>query len=449
MPQADQDRPREEQDGDLIWARDDVVITAGPNRDTVLTYYVKVVGTEEIFELGEVEYVVWRQFEGGRSIEAAERAAVQRLGDQFRARFRGLAAELAMRGLLQGAVPDSLIAAFSADPRARQVRLQYQVDPVERDPDWPFYRFSLFDPNRLFGVLARWFGFFRHAAWPIGFAAFLGGLVLIKHSAELHADFPPTVLTAYGIPHLLVMLLTVKLLRAVVMATTVRYYGARIRFFSLDLLFGFWPRIRVDRRGLLQLKRTPQLWAHSARTFAQLAFFGFGALGWWWFRGDGTIKSALSLVICQAGVIELIISALPFLGGGKTEIYYWFCAYFEEPFLRERAQAALRGVFSRQAGALDLEPLERSALIAYGLSMVASIVLVSYFVINLLMAWTGQFRGSGFGLFLVLCVMFGLWFVTRRSRRQRKEAAHLERRERRRSARRRRGTPQFAPLTEK
>lgn len=445
MLQRDRERPRTRDERDLIWTREDVIVTAGQDPRTGRpTYYVKLTETDEIFELGEVEHEVWQQFADGCSLDAAERAVAERMGSEFRPKFRSLVAEFAMRGLLRGAIPDELLEEFAADPRARRVHLQYQIDPNERDPTRPYYRFPLFDANRLFGQLAKWFWFLKYSIWPIGLATVVAGLVLIKHSVELHADFPPKVLTAYGIPHGLFTLITINIARNVVMGAVIRHYGARVRVFSLDLRFGFWPRFHVDKRGMLRLKRTPQLWAHSSTFFVRLAFFSFGALGWWAFRGDGTTKSALFLLACQAGLIDMIVSALPFF---KSETYYWFAAYFEEPFLRERAQAALRSVFSRRTNPFDLPPIERTALVAYGLSMVASLLLVAYSVANLFMAWTGRYRGTGLALYLAVCAMFAFWLVMRRARRQKKETAQAEKRERRRQGRRDRAA-EFAPLAE-
>lgn len=433
MLQPDGNGRRERQERGLIWAREDVVVSSGQNpRTDAQVYYVKLTETDEIFELGDVEHQVWRQFQGGQSLDAAERAAVGHMGREFRSRFRSLVAELAMRGLLYGEIPGELRDEFAADPRARRVQLQFQIDPDGHDPPHPSYRYPLFDANRPFGLLANWFGFLRYAVWPIGFAGIVAGLVLIKHSVEFHADFPPKVLSGYGIPHVLVMLLTVKLARTLVIGVVMRYYGIRIRVLALDLIFGFWPRFFIDRRSLLRLKRAPQLWAHSSTFFVQLSFFAFGTLGWWWFRGDGTIKSGLCLVMCQAGLFTLIISALPFF---KNENYHWFCAYFEEPFLRERAQTALRSVFSRKISAFNLPSVERTALITYGLSMFASLLLVAYSLANLFMLWTGKYRGAGLALYLALCGLFVLWFVIRHSKKQRRVATRMERRDRRRSRR--------------
>jgi hypothetical protein len=443
MP-LDREPRREQGSRDLIWARDDVVVTSGVNRSGVLTYYIKVAETEEIFELGEVEYSVWEQFLSGKSLEAAERAAVEGQSREFRSRFRGLVAELAIRGLLHGAIPDELLAEFAAQPRARQVRLQHQVDPDEKGLRWNFNRIRLFEPNRPFSLLARWFGFMKHAVWPIVFAAFLGGLVLIKHLPELGADMHSlqgTGLVGMGIPHILLMLFTIKLLRNIVEAAVIRYYRAEIRVFSIDFLFGFWPRFHIDKKATLRLARTPQLWVHSSPTFVRMFFFGFGALGWWWFRGDGTLKSELCLLMCRSGLFDMMLSMLPFRrGAGKNESYYWISAYFEEPFLRERALAALRSLFSRRIGAPELGPIERAALLAYGLSMVASAILIAYIVVALIMTLTGEYRGAGITLFVASCLVFGVW-KTMAWRIKRTSIA--EKREQRRAGRSRQSAPQM------
>src|SRR5688572_9105253 len=100
MPQPDRDQPPEKADGGLIWARDDVVVTSGVNRDGLRTHYIKITETEEIFELGDAEYSVWQEFVGGQSLEHAEHAIVEQLGSEFGSSFRSLVAELAIRGLL-------------------------------------------------------------------------------------------------------------------------------------------------------------------------------------------------------------------------------------------------------------------------------------------------------------------------------------------------------------
>ena len=447
MPQRDGDRRRGKDGDGLIWAREDVVVTSALHPQSGhRSYFVKVTETDEIFELGEVEYQIWKAFEGGLSLAAAERELAARLDGESSKKLRGLVAELALRGLLQGDIPDELFEEFAEDPRVRRLQLRYPIEPDGGDPARPYFRFLLFDPNPPFAALARWFGFLRHLRWPIVIAAVLACLVLIKHSYELGVDFPPTILYANGIPHCLFTLLTINLVRTLVMGSVIRHYGARMRFFSIDLRFGIWPRFHVDKRGMMLLKRTPQLWSHSSPFFVRLGFFGFGTLGWWWFRGNGSILSPFCLLLSQAGLIDLAISAQPFF---KNETYAWICAYFEEPYLNERAVAALRSVFLGKASPFDLPPIEKAALTAYGVSVVFCLMLVAYFVVTLFMGYTGKYRGVGLSLFLMLCLLFSFWIMARRNRKKRTQAIRVARRAQRRLVRSGAGgAPEFAPLIE-
>jgi hypothetical protein len=426
----------------LIWTRDDVIATSATDlRTSLLTHYLKVIETDEIFELGEVEHEVWQQFRDGQTLEAAERDAAARHGEDFRKVFRGLVAELAIRGLLRGAIPVRLLHEYRLE--TGDERLRYQIDPNYKDPDWPYYRIELFDPDPVCSRLARWFWFAKYLIWPILFFALVGGMVLIKHSAELSADSPPELLSQYGIPHFLFTLFTLNFLRNIVMGAVIRHFGGRMRYFSLDFRFGFFPRFRADKRGMFRLKRTPQLWAHSSPFFIRMAFFGLGAIAWWTYRGDGTIRSSLGLIACQAGLVDLLISALPIF---KSETYYWFCAYFEEPFLRERALAALRGLFSRARGPFDVPPVERTALIAYGVSFIASGLLIAYSIVNIFMAWTGKLRGTGFALYLTIVLLVLFYIASRLARVRNREAQQAERRARRRQGRR--GSARLSPSGE-
>lgn len=418
----------------LIWTRKNVIVTTGRDpRSGRQTYYIKFVETDEIFELGEIEYRIWKAFEHGVSLDAAESWVAAHLGDQYSDNLRGFVAELALRGLLEGGIPRELLKEFTDNPRLQSLQLRFPIDPEGRDPAPPYYRFLLFEPNAVFSRMARWLAFMKHSRWPIVFIAVLGGFTMLKHTYEFHLDFPPTLLSTYGIPHALFTILTINLVRCVTMGVVMRHYGARVRYFSLDIVFGVWPRFHVDKKGMLRLKRTPQLWAHSSPFFVRLAFFGGGALGWWWFRQNGSILSPLFLLAAWAGLADMVISAQPFL---KSETYYWFCAYFDEPYLHDRAIDAVRSVFLGKKSPFDLRPIEKAALTAYALSVVISSLLVVYFVIGLAIGYTGKYRGVGLAIYLGIIALFTYWFIQRQARRRRTQATRAARRRRRRNERR-------------
>ena len=439
--------PQHQDTDQSIWAREDVIVTSAREPQSGRRIHlVKVLETEEIFELGEPEYRIWKEFEGGRSLVAVEGAVAARLGDQYSDNLRRFVAELAMRGLLYGAPLDEIVDEFSEDPVARQLRLRYPIEPDGRELIRPYNRILLFDPNEPFAALARCFWFVKYLVWPIVFASIVAGLLLIKHFTELSQDFPPTVLSAYGIPHGVFTLFTINLTRIIVMGAVIRHYGARMRFFSLDFKFGIWPRFHVDKRGMLRLRRTPQLWSHSSPFFVRLAFFSGGAFGWWWFRENGSILSQLFLLVCQAGAADMACAAQPLF---KNETYYWMCVYFEEPYLNERAVDALRRVFRGQINPLRLPQQEKAALVIYAGAILFSILLCGYIVITMFARLTGNYRGVGLASFLGLCGLFSIWFMARRARARRQREAHDDRRSVRRTFRRTiRREPELAPLEE-
>src|SRR5271170_5077501 len=171
MAERDAEDPGGVDDRNVIRMRDDVVVTSAPDGKGGRTHYVKISGTGEIFELGQDEFDIWKQFEGGTSLEAAEDVAATRFGDGFREKLRVFVADLAMRGLLSGDFPPGLIEGSEQDaPGAARAFL---IDPHKRfrRPRW--YRFVLMDPNNFFAFLARWLAFLRYLCWPLVFTAAL------------------------------------------------------------------------------------------------------------------------------------------------------------------------------------------------------------------------------------------------------------------------------------
>jgi hypothetical protein len=434
----------------LIWARDDTVVTstptAAPDIDGSRTYYVKVLETGEIFELGEEEYQIWQIFGRGVSLDEAERMVIRRFSPDCAEHFSDFVAELAMRGLLLGAIPEEVVEQFSETDRARRLSLRDSVDPQGNDRPLPYNRIRLFDVNRSLGFLARWFGFLKYAVWPIVFLAAVAALMLFKHAAQLYADYPPKVLVAGGFLHVLFTLFTLNIARCVVMGAVMRHYGVRITSFSLEFVFGFYPRFRTARSGILQLSRERQLWALASPLIVRLAFFAFGVFGWWWFRADSTVRSALCIVLLKTAMLDLIIAALPIL---KSEIYYWFVAYSGDQYLQERAWAVMRSFFLRDRNRLVLSPLQHTALVTYGLSQVAAFLLVGYCAVNLLIGWTDRYQGIGFTLYLALLSLFLVWVIQIRRGRKRQLVARDERRAQRRMVRRGEFPGPTAPVADK
>lgn len=429
MPQRTGDNSGKNDNRRLIRTREDVVVTSSQDpRSGRPVFYVKVNDTGEIFEFQEDEYNIWKEFSGGASLEAAERAAEMRFGSGFREKLRTFVADLAMRGLLGGDLPPDLVEEFAQDSQPGVK--PFLIDPNERLQRHSWYRFVLMDPNAFFGVLARWFAFARYLHWPLTFAAFVAVLVLFKHAQNYSADFHATILQWSRIPHAVFTLFSINLSRVIAQGAVSRYYGARVRYLSIDLVYGVWPRFHEDKRGILALERTPQLWSHSTPFFVRLAYFSFGTLLWWWLRGNGSHLSQYCLLASQAAIADFVTATLPLF---KNETYFWFCAFHRDPVLQERGKAALRSMFFLAKGTPRyLSPIEKLALALYGLSMLitflALMLVITVFVVGL----TGTYQGFGFSICLILLVMGATKAWTIRSLKRQLLTAKLERRAERR-----------------
>jgi len=390
----------------VIRALDDVVVTSSTDITTGRrTYFVKVDATGEIFEFGQDEYDIWKQFEGGATLQDAERAMGPRFGAELRKRLRGFLGDLATRGLIGGDLPADLVQDYRSEAQLRW--RPFLVDPPTgtRTPPHTPFRFVLGDPNRLFDFLGRWFAWMRFLRWPLVVGAVISVLVICKHAAYYSSDFHTLVLTWTRIPHAVFTLFTVNMSRVIAQGVVSRYYGARVRYMSIDLVYGVWPRFHEDKKGILLLDRTPQLWSHATPFFVRLSYFTLGTLGWWWFRGDGSNLSGYCLLASQAAIVDFVTATLPMF---KNETYFWFCAFTRDPVLQDRGLAALRSLFMLPKGLpRHLSLVEKLALTLYGLSMLLAFVVVILALLSFAIGLTGQYYGFGF-MVCVVAVGLGL-----------------------------------------
>jgi hypothetical protein len=417
-------------DGPLIWTRQGVVTASSLEPEFGRRiYYLKISETGEIFQLGDLEYEIWKLFEDGLSFEAACSALDERFGGESRDRLRTFVGELAGRGLLTGAVPSVYLP-------ARPPWMHFQIDPTGRARKPPYFsafQLILCDPNAFFGWVAQRFSFVRHLRWPVVILSVIAALSLFKHSSEYAADFQVTMEHWTRLGFNILTLLSINLARIVAQGAVSRYYGATVRYFSLDFIFGFWPRFYADKSGMRRLERTPQLWSHSTPFFVRLGFFVIGTLGWVWWRPTGNALADACLLWSQAAIVDLVVSTFPVF---KTETYFWFCAYFSDPFLRERGLNALFGVFKGEANPLRMDPAERLALTLYGLSLVSCFLVIAFVVTKFFLGTTTVYNGVGFILCMVVVGIVLSWILVLRGMRRQWLATRSSRRGQMRTLRR-------------
>jgi hypothetical protein len=435
MQQRDDENPEGKDRRGLLWSREDVVVTSA--RDPLSgrrAYYVKLSDTGEIFEFGEDEFSIWKEFEGGVSLDAAEQAITQRFGSDIRDRLRTFVADLAMRGLLGGDLPPDLVEDFREGGQGRW--RSFLIDPAGRDRNarsrW--YRWVICDPNAFFDVLARWFLWVKYLRWPLALAACVSVMILFKHPRDYSADFHATMFQWGRIPHTLFTLFTINLVRVIAQGAVSRHYGAWVSYLSIDLVYGIWPRFHEDKKGILLLERTPQLWSHSAPFFVRLAFFAVGTIGWWTLRGDGSHLYQYCLLASQAAIADFATASLPVF---KNETYFWFCALHRDPALQDRGKAALRSMFFLSKGTPSHIPtIEKLALALYGLSMLIALLVIFLAVTTFAIGLTGTYLGVGFTVFVILVVLGVAKVGAIRALKRRLLAEQAERQADRRSLRR-------------
>ena len=252
-------------------------------------------------------------------------------------------------------------------------------------------------------MLGRRLAFLRHLRWPLVFLSALAVLVLIKHAANYSSDFRTIIVHWSRIPHGILTLLTINVTRVLAQGAVSRYYGAQVKWLSIDLVFGFWPRFHEDKKGILVLARTPQLWSHATPTFVRLFYFSMGTLFWWWTRGNGTNLSGYCLLISQASIVDFVIATLPIF---KNETYFWFCAFFRDPMLQTRGRTALQSaLFIKRRTPRHISAVERLALTVYGLSMMFALLAVLLSVTTFAIGMTGSYGGLGVVILIVLLAL--------------------------------------------
>jgi hypothetical protein len=450
MPEPDSGDPDTDGRRHVIRAREDVVVTSAPDLaagEGKRTYYIKINPTGEIFEFGEDEYAIWKQFQGGTSLEEAQEAIAARFGTRLGDRLRGFVSDLAMRGLLGGDLPPDLVEDYRREAQLRWRPFLVEPAPGERKtpPHTPF-RLVLGDPNAFFGFLARCFGWMRYLRWPLAVGGMLSLMIIFKHAQIYAADFHSEILQWGRIPHAVLTMFTVNLTRVIAQGAVSRYYGARVRYMSVDLVYGVWPRFHEDKKGILLLERTPQLWSHATPFFSRLSYFVVGTLGWWWFRGNGSNLSSWCLLLSQAAIVDFATAALPMF---KNETYFWFSAFNRDPVLQDRGFAALRSLFMLPKGLpRHLSSTEKLALTLYGLSILIAFVVVIMTVITFLVGLTASYNGFGFCIALLMVLLGFAKVMTIRSLKRQLLLTRADRRAVQRAYRRGERGNRFAPAAQ-
>ncbi|WP_295541949.1 efflux RND transporter periplasmic adaptor subunit [uncultured Thiohalocapsa sp.] len=291
------------------------------------------------------------------------------------------------------------------------------------------YRYSLFNPDALFGVLAR-------ALRPLWWTVFLlipgvpVALLTVAHhqrayAGELAAIFQGNTALTLLLGFVLI-LGVVNVLTKVVQGMVAIHCGAPIGQFGFSIAFGLRPHFFIDKRATWKLPRGSRLWVYGSNLAVRLGLFVLGIMLWIWTDHAGTALSAIAFSVAHIALGSFFFIANPLW---PADGYRFLASYLDRPLLRPRAFQYVRLRLSGHRAPVPLSPARASGLVAYA---VASTLYVVYVLASVLLlaatALEERFNGAGVVIFLVLLSLFVRYFVVTARRRRERQAAKRQQR---------------------
>jgi multidrug resistance efflux pump len=397
--------------------RRDILVTEHRSSETSeKRYFIKVLGTGDVYHFGEKEFLIFQSLDGLTPFEDIRARFQARFGIELSSdHFHGFLHELNRMGLLEGQVPPTGERAGMTFETAAQPTAAAKASPV-RSP----YRWKLFNPQPILDALIWVFRPLRYLFWTLIPALLVAGLIMFHRDFELGRDLARLTSELSSLAWFLVGLFFVNLTSRLAMGMVGRSFGADVNEFGLRLNYGVVLRFYVGKEPIRELPRQGQLWSFAAPLLTRLVLFALGTFLWIGYRGTGTWLPDLALIVGQIGLGSFLFTANPLW---PADGYNWMTIYFEQPKLRQRAFAALglRPARSRHeaAGA----PLGRWPLALFGIAVILYVgAVATVFMLYLGVALEEQFRGTGVVMFLAVFCSVLLWlYVARRVQKRRKE----------------------------
>ncbi|HWQ35734.1 MAG TPA: HlyD family efflux transporter periplasmic adaptor subunit [Blastocatellia bacterium] len=208
----------------------------------------------------------------------------------------------------------------------------------------PYFRLSLFNPDRLFARLVpllRWI-------WTPEFVTFT---VLLMLSTLLLVLMNGAEVAAYGgyilrehYPVIIVAALIVVASHEFAHGLTCKAFGGRATEVGVLLVYYFLPALYCNVSGIhLIKKRSRRLWVIAAGVYWQL-LVGTVALLAWFFVAPFTLAADVAFIFFFGSILNLAFNANPLI---KLDGYYFLSQWLQMPNLMDRSRAFWRGTFRR------------------------------------------------------------------------------------------------------
>jgi putative peptide zinc metalloprotease protein len=380
--------------------RDDLIIQRITSKDGSVHYVIKDPITRSFFKVGEPEYFIIRNLDGGKSIDEI----IQAFKQEFEVDIEKAEVEAFIAHMQELCFLDSDL--------TRQELLKKQK---EADRDRPrtllgrlvFIKLKAIDPGKLFDRMIGHVRFFFTGkfVWFASLVIILSFPIALNNGRQLVEGFIG-LLNLQGIIILYLSMFVVIILHEFAHGLTCRHYGGEVREIGFLLIY-FQPAFYCNvSDAWLFPERHKRLWVSFSGGFFQIFIWAVAFLVWRVTQQDLLLNKFALATLSFTGIATLF-NFNPLL---RYDGYYLLSDYVEIPNLRKKARnywlALIRRLFFMGGGELkDLTPRERKICFYYGiLSFFYIVFILGYFFLKVEQYLVSELGGTGFIIFAAIMV---------------------------------------------
>jgi putative peptide zinc metalloprotease protein len=374
---------------DLPKLRSDLIFS--PQQTVEGTHFVvKDPLTGEFFRFREAEQFITKQCDGKTPLEVVRQRAEKQFGAPLTEEtLSAFIRNLGKRGLLE---------TENGSRKGADRRGQIRGNLL-------YFRFKLFDPNRLLGQLVSRLKFLYTPQFLICSAALivLALGITITNQAEF-SDHLAQLYRVSTIPLLVVTIILVVAAHEFAHGLTCRYFGGEVHEIGFMLIY-FQPAFYCNvSDAWLFPEKSKRLWVAFAGPYFELFIWALATLLWRLTDVETWLNHVAFMVVASSG-IKTLMNFNPLI---KLDGYYLLSDYLEIPNLRRKSFSYI-GTLLKQLGGSVVEgvepptPRERKIYLAYGLvATVCSFSLLAVVAVKAGGFLIEQQQPAGFALFAVL-----------------------------------------------
>ncbi len=365
--------------------RAEVKIVPRLGQEGVFRYLVSDPGTEAVYEFGEEEHFIFRQFDGTTPLDTIQ----ERFYSQFhwplnRDYLESFVLQLTSFGLLE------------SDDAAIKAHAGFDDD---------INGLRIFDPDRLLHVLSLlfWWCFTPCFLLFTGMALFFALGILGKYGGDLIFEVQILWEPIFFVFFPLLGIFVIQIACEAAKGTACKHYGGHVHEFGVWFVFKVLPFFYCDLTDALWMENQ----SRRTRIFAagivfHLLLWSLGIIGWYNSHTGSAVNAFFLIFICVS-TLYLFYSINPFF---QRDGYILLSMWLKTPDLRSRALNLCRHWFLQKQLPEPLAKNDVRKFKIYGLSLLgfhfvfwsALLGLIGYLLINFL-------NGVGAVLFLTILLV--------------------------------------------